>query len=461
MGGGIGFNDFWLFQYVAKIILEGKTLYIDAFEHKSPLIFFLNIPFYQIFGETNFARLIITTLIPIADTFLFFLVSRKIFKQDIFKTNLSVLIYVFYRNLAQIMMPGNNTENFFPSFILLGILSYFKFKENLKNSYLILTGIFISLLFFLKPNFIIFTLPFFIDLFNQFFHTNKWRLIKSILILILPIFVQFIFWYLYFYNQNATNEFFIASFQFNSVYFENNWRIGINESLAFWIRAFPLFLPIILYLSLYFSDFKRIFKLSFEKMLILINGIILFLYVAPISSVFYPYYMLPIIPFFSLLITDKIIIPIKGVKLVFLYILIICSIILWSISTKQIYNTFLGQTKNEIEENNQIANFIKTNTDENETIFAYSYGTIFYYLSNRQAATRFLSANHLLIDYRNNNHFNFSDICIADLEKNKPNYIIFLKDSIYGENKILVDYIFSHYTAEKNFPSYLILKRKN
>ncbi len=114
-------------------------------------------------------------------------------------------------------------------------------------------------------------------------------------------------------------------------------------------------------------------------------------------------------------------------------------------------------------QNQEIANYIKENTNENEKIFFYDYGAVLYRLSDRDSGTRFISASVLLLEYRDNYGFNFNKLFIEDMEKNNTKYVITYvdRDSLYYKNRPLVNYFDSHYTIEKKFDTLEVLRRNN
>ena len=149
------------------------------------------------------------------------------------------------------------------------------------------------------------------------------------------------------------------------------------------------------------------------------------------------------------------------------FFIIIClatSLLLsYTISLKQLYNSLSGPIRNDALQNQEIANYIKENTNENEKIFFYDYGAVLYRLSDRDSGTRFISASVLLLEYRDNYGFNFNKLFIEDMEKNNTKYVITYidRDSLYYKNKPLVNYFDSHYTLEKKFDTLEVLRRNN
>ncbi|PIX98917.1 hypothetical protein COZ22_03860, partial [bacterium (Candidatus Howlettbacteria) CG_4_10_14_3_um_filter_37_10] len=157
-------SDHWIFYYVGKMFAEGGVLYISAWDHKPPIIFVINAIMHLILSDNIIFHRILFTLFAIFDCFLFYrlalIITKKInTKEFTYLSRISLLFYVFFRNLSQFTSSGNNTENFGLTFLLLMVLSYFSYLNNKKSRYLLASGFCFSILFFLKGNFALFSLP--------------------------------------------------------------------------------------------------------------------------------------------------------------------------------------------------------------------------------------------------------------------------------------------------------------
>jgi len=130
-------SDHWIFYYVGKAIANGKLLYIDTWDHKPPLIFEFNALMHFLFGGNLILHRIFLTALAVLDIFLFYKLAKLFAKGLTLGKNgtesvvkVSLLLYVFWRSLAQFASSGNNTENIGLIFLLLMFLAFFKFYSS-------------------------------------------------------------------------------------------------------------------------------------------------------------------------------------------------------------------------------------------------------------------------------------------------------------------------------------------
>ncbi|OIP25237.1 hypothetical protein AUK11_01010 [bacterium CG2_30_37_16] len=455
-------SDHWIFYYVGKMFAEGGVLYISAWDHKPPIIFVINAIMHLILSDNIIFHRILFTLFAIFDCFLFYrlalIITKKInTKEFTYLSRISLLFYVFFRNLSQFTSSGNNTENFGLTFLLLMVLSYFSYLNNKKSRYLLASGFCFSILFFLKGNFALFSLPIILNIIISNLKTLK-RIIRQLFLYGLPLAFHTLIWLLYFYKNDAINDFFTASFIFSSKYMKSAWAGHVSPQGIFIVVLLSFVLPFFLYSLTLIKNLRK--NIEPELTILSYFSIISFVFIIMLGS-FYPYYLLITFPVMILgfiyfwenakPITFKI-----GVS-----ILILSSLLAWTTSMKQFYNFFGGPVAAEAKENKDISEYIKSVTSENDKIVAYTYGATFYELTNRKSGSRFISASVLLLDEREKYGFGFSDIYIKDMEASKPKYVIYPagNDSLYFQNKKLVEYFKSYYSENKSFEDYIILQR--
>lgn len=455
-------SDHWIFFYVGKFLAMGKTIYLDAWDHKPPMGFLINSIMYWIFGANIIWHRIFLTALTIIQTLIFYKFAKLIIKtenkdNDNYLVRLSVLFFVLMSNLSQFTSSGNNTENFAILFLLIAYYVYFIGKDKIIN--LILSGLFISIIILLKPTFMLLALPILIDL---LINRKTWQeFIKNILIFSLPILLHLGFWICYFSQKNALGEFWIAAVSFNSKYAQVAWQNHVSQRGIFLAIISPFLLFYLVVLIPYFQNIKKSFENSNVRFLLLTA--LLTLSLALMNGTFYPYYFLLAIFPLAILVANNIFLDfIKNKKILF-GILILCVIANVAISYKEFYNYFRGTTHLENIENQEIFNYIKSNSDKDDTIIAYTYGATFYIMSDRNSGSRYISASHLLLDEREKFGFNITDKFISDIKKSKPKYCIFPKspDSLYLQNKKAASYLLANFTLEKEFDTYKILRNKN
>src|SRR5690606_800577 len=103
-------------------IVDGGSLYVDAWDHKPPMIFLLNGVMALLLGDNIVLHRIWLTAFAVLDSWLFYLLARQVLPRMLdavhsgidrtVAVRLALLLYVFLRNLSQFTSSGNNTENY-------------------------------------------------------------------------------------------------------------------------------------------------------------------------------------------------------------------------------------------------------------------------------------------------------------------------------------------------------------
>ncbi|RJO62041.1 hypothetical protein C4544_00890 [candidate division WS5 bacterium] len=496
-------SDHWIFYYVGKAVANGQLLYVNAWDHKPPLIFEFNALMHLLFGGNLILHRIFLTALAILDIFLFYKLTN-IFTKEFFARNadkitrVALLLYVFWRSLSQFTSSANNTENIGLIFLLLMYLAFFKFysslssrvkkseaEGSLKNNekkgflhsphaqvsrndksgyiYLLLSGICLSVLFYLKPNFSLLSLPIIIEIFLLSYRSIK-KFVMNYLVFGIPFILQTAFWILYFKSQNALEDFWIASFAFSSAYAKSTWSGNVSPQKVFIVMLLPLAIPLLIFAYRFLRDFKKIRTDN-------TYGFLFFMFLSSLALAFglgsfYPYYFLILLPSFILIIaySGEVFLKIgKPKNLVLVLLLLGGMVVSLGISTKQLLNSFSGSVKSQLNEYQQIANYVKANSNKDEKIVFYDYGAVMYQLAERGSGSRFISASILLLDERDQYGFGLSDAFINDLEKSKPKYWIISKDedSLYYQNKKIILYMLNNFRQDKEFDDYIVLKNKD
>ena len=91
-------SDHWIFYYIGKMVANGGLLYVNAWDHKPPLIFEFNALMHFLFGGNLILHRIFLTVLAVLDIFLFYklasLFSKEFFKRNAEKvTRISLLLY--------------------------------------------------------------------------------------------------------------------------------------------------------------------------------------------------------------------------------------------------------------------------------------------------------------------------------------------------------------------------------
>ena len=479
-------SDHWIFYYVGKIWAQGGTMYVSAWDHKPPLIFVANGIMHLIFGDSIVWHRIWLTVLSIVDVALFWALIKRVIPNIIpchsepseesritspgslvplgmtdLAAKVGLLLYVFWRNLSQFTSSGNNTENYGLIFFLGMVLSYLSFRKDQKWWKMLISGVCFSALFFLKGNFLLLAVPIGILLL-----VDNWKSIRKFfgygIIFVIPLGLQTGFWAYYFYSKGALNDFFIASFQFSAKYAASAWSGDVSNNIVLMLTLLIFLLPMFLFFAIYLKDAKKNLQ-NHDYLLVGLTFLAGLGLTIGVGS-FYPYYFLIFMPISVIIMVYALFsTELNKYLRILLYLALGGSMILsYGVSVKQLYNSLGGSVRAEAQEYRDIAAYVNTNTQPTDKVFAYDYGASFYALSGRDSGSRFVSASVLLLEHRDNFGYNFDQKFIDDMEQSQAKYVVVYRDreNLYYQNKPIVEYFDTHYTLDKTFTKFQVLRRK-
>lgn len=465
-------SDHWIFYYVGKEwIVNGGQLYVDAWDHKPPMIFLYNGVMAALFGDNIVLHRIWFTLFAVIDTWLFYRVITNFIPSLLssLKTQvnseraiqLTLILYVFLRNLSPFASNGNTTENLGLVFLLAMILCFMRFLKTSSLAWLALSGFWVGNLFWIKGNLILLGGVIGLVLLIQGWK-NKPRLALHVLVFVAPILMISATWMAYFAIQGTFQDFMIAAFSFSAKYASSAWAGKLSANIVLLLITSAMLVPAVIFFVL----FARDVRLQFTKPAYQITGLSFLVGLALIGAVgsFYSYYLLIIIPFITIMMMYGLfrlnsLSPLIRKSVVALFVVTIA--LNSAISLRFLANNFGGITVQEGQDFTEAAAYVTEHTQPGDKVFAYDYGATFYEMAQRDSASRFISASHLLLDYRDNFGFGFDEIFLGELEKSKPPFIVLNDRSqeLYFENLPVAEYITEHYKDVAKFGAIDVLKR--
>ncbi len=452
-------SDHWIFYYVGRKWLDGAVLYLQVWDHKSPLIFAINGGMHALFGDNLLLHRTFLTGVSVLSVWLFYLVVSRLLKivygkNSTLSTRIATLVFAFWANLSQFTNSGNNTENFGVVALLAAVLFYLKWKEVKHWKWLLYSGVGISALVFLKINFCILLLPLIIDFIVTL--RKDWKKILSLgAVWIAPLLAQGLLWYSYFAPRGLLGDWWIAMVTFNSKYLRAGWAGNLSGQFIF---LAILGVAALFFVGCYVYLFQDTRKKRANPLIITIGGSALLFSV--ILGTFYTHYYLIVIPYFCTVFA----LYWRQVKhsRLFLVLAVIGAVGSLGISYRQLYNNFYGPTADDFAAMESAASAVNAKTTDKDKIFFYGYGATFYQLADRDSGSRFISASHLLIDEREGFGFGFTDKFIGDMQVSGAKYVIIdpATINIYSENEKAMDYINNRYELELVVNDYQLLRRK-
>lgn len=465
-------SDHWIFYYVGhNWFVDGGDLYVDAWDHKPPMIFLMNGIMAALLGGDIVLHRIWLTAFAVLDAWLFYLLAKRVLPKLLgavgsaidttVAIRLTLLCYVFVRNLSQFTNSGNNTEAYGVILVLLLTLAFLRFLDRGSWWWLSLAGLACGVLFWFKGNFLIFG-----AIIGVLLLINGWRrpgrLALHVLAYIAPIIAVSLGWFAYFAARGTFADFWLASFTFSAKYASSAWGGSVSANIWLFITTAGLLVPALLLFLVYLRDIRVLWR-HVEYQLIgvmFLTGIVL---VGAVGS-FYSYYLLITMPFTVLvMMVGMLRLGSLGRMLRTLIIIgfVATLAVNYAFSTRQLLNTFTGDAHRNAVEQQQAADYVREHTEPSDRIFANAYGATLYQLADRRSGSRFISASVLLLDYRDGFGFGFNDLFISEMEANQTPYVIVGEGTadLYATNTQLQEYFDTHFAEVAAFGDTLVLQR--
>jgi hypothetical protein len=461
-------SDHWIFYYIGKHWFSGQTLYVDIWDHKSPLIYAYNGILDLLVSSNIVWHRITFTVIALLGLWLFYKVAKLLYKNlklpnPEWTARITTLLFAFFANLSEFTNSGNNNENLGIVVLLATVYFYLLYRQKplQKQFMLLISGILASFVFLLKANFAVFLLPLVVDLIILH-KKNIYKIISALAIFAFGTLLHLLIWALYFVNIGTFKEFLRATFSFNSKYMG---ALGYDLNAP----GILIFIGTLALLLMFFAPFllKAVKgftqKVSGYRFLIslLAASAIVFMFLA---GTFYSHYFLITIPYLCLIAGAAAKEVFKTHKKLKVAGLLVIAALLFMVSLKQLYNSYYGSVALEAKNQQAVANYINEHTSPCDKFFAYTYGATFYELAKRDSGSRYTSASHPLIDYKYGFGYDFNRNFIYDMEWSQAKYVVMSSDSedLYRvQNPVLMRYFDRNYHLETQIEGYDILKRND
>lgn len=425
------YGDEMIYLALGEGIRQGLTLYRDIHDNKPPALYILA----AISGSLFWFKIILAfwNMITIV---LFSKLVKKLFPKNSRFVKISTFVFAILTTIP--LFEGNivNSELFMIGFTILGFLILLSKSLTFKN--LLLSGLVFSVgaLFKIPSAFdmpVIFT--FWLVFANKNLNGLSAVLKRSIIVLIgfsIPIAISFV-WYFY---RGALSEYLNAAFLQNVGYL-SSFRPG-DASKSFVIKN----LPVIIRGSVVFVGFLILFlkRKSLSSGFVFTSLWILFsLFAVTLSERPYPHYFVQALPavsiFLGLLLTQKnleqslAIIPLSLAFFVPYYyhfyhyptIPYYSRFIKFAsgkISKEEYFNSFGSQ----VNRNYRLAEFMRTSTPENDSLFVWEDGSTLYALSRNLPPTKYVAGYHI-------KDFTTKKMLAENFGKNPPDNIVLFPES--------------------------------
>lgn len=320
-------DDSALFSLLGKGILEGKILYVDLFDHKGPIIFFINALGQQL-GGYNGIFFLQTVFGLVSLTFLYY-TSKKLESKD--KTVAErilffILVYAVYFYLLQ---QGNRTEEYAQPFISAALFLFVKYatgcKENSEHVshppfYALCYGVILGCLAFLRLNDAVTVCAGILAIFIFLIYKKKYaNLLKNLLAGIAGMALVAVPICLYFRHHGALYDMLYGTFLYN---FKIVGQSGKEQFLDHIFKFTVLYLPIAISCILLVAHLVKERKIRFLDFLL--GCILLFNIIIFCLANRYPHYFASFVPAYLVFLFRYFTF---NKKKVISYIIVVCTIV--------------------------------------------------------------------------------------------------------------------------------------
>lgn len=439
--GGSSYTDSSVFKYIGLSMTKGYVPYLDLFDHKGLLLYFIN--YIGVIISPTIGVWIIEFIFMFVSVLFTYKLARKFTSKPI-----SLLITgIAFSQIYNYFEGGNLTEEYALPFQIISLYIFFDFflnpekysnktqkgKSNLFNIPVFICGICFACVLFLRVNMISIWIVFGIMVLIYCIANKKYlELLKFVLSFLLGILVVTIPMLIYLLKNGALESFINDYILFNIKYSSNAVEMDkIDTFVAFFNTEVTRFAFIIMAIKVYMqikNKEKCYFNVGYlaymlvTLLLISMSGYNFAHYgMTMLPALIYPYCVM-----YQFLEKEKI--KNIGINLMITaYLLYLIIIPVWTQFSVDYLREIYDETTTT--NSNELIDYIIENTKEDELISVFGNNNSFYYLTNRQSASKY-SYQTPIAEYDKeivNEYFN-------DLKENKPKLIIWNIDvSRYSE----------------------------
>ncbi|AZU63995.1 ArnT family glycosyltransferase [Neobacillus mesonae] len=434
--------DSSVFLYIGESMAKyGQLPYRDVFDHKGPLLYFINAMGIKINGAVGVWY--IEFFLMVINLLLLYVIAKIITKNKLTAFVTAVLVTL---PLVKYFEGGNLTEEYAMPFMLVSLYFFVKYifssSDYLPKLHVLLIGASCGSVLLLRPNMIALWISFCFIIFVYFLIQRKFfNLIQSAVLFILGNLLIIIPFAAYYYYHSALDDLVNGYLVFNFGYTDSNGGIETlwNTMLYFWDTSALIGISFLFSIvgivkkrdikSLLLYGSSGLFLLT-SLVLLSISGRVYFHY----GMVLIPCFVIPI-ALFIMLINDQI----KGSyyipKVVFNFALVV----LLGISTIMLAKDkiiFVNTAPPDLV-NEKVVSYIQDHTQKDDRITVVGNKVSYFLLSDRRSASKYLYqapiadiSSQILHEY------------LQDIKTKKPKLIIYPIPSYkggYGE--IVLEYL--------------------
>ena len=443
-------TDVSIWINIAKKMSHGEIMYLDFFDHKGPILYFIYYIGY-ILGK-NLGIWMIDVICNAINVLMIYKISKSILKN---KNKALIITAICMCYLSHLCIENPCTESIALPFILISFYQFTKFTINIrdfKQKESLCTGISLAIVLLLRPNlialWIIYYLYFFIKLIKAKEIKHLQQIVTFSIIGVIIVFLPVIF---YLIINRAFTDFINTYLIFNLEYASNKEKSMITVIQYFMYHTNYIIAFMCVAYILLICEKRNLDNTEYEYLKLSCIYFIFSFYLAIMPQRRYMHYLIPILP--SLIIPLAIILKRINLNRKTNIILIVTFILYTSFS--------LFNTKTRIEEYSSYTSFykeiskeVKQITKQEDNVLVLGNKAIIYLMSDREYKGKYLyqlpmanenkeMSNKIIKEIKNDLPdiiVNFIDIKEDD-EKNLTNFKdeikIILNENYYNKDDII------------------------
>jgi len=239
--------DSAVFQYVAKMMLKGYLPYRDTFDHKGPLLYFINLAGMLINEKWG---IWVIEFIFLTTSFIFMYKSFRLWCGRFF--SLLVLLFSF-APMSKFFYGGNYSEEYSIAFISISLyifLDYFK-NNRVNELRLMVCGFTFMSTFLLRPNNAGMWVAMILCVLVRLYLKKDFKpLLRFILLFLAGCFVCFVPILIWLLSKGIFTDFYECFVSFNTLYAETGFLERFKSFISF-LKYYPVLLSVIICLFFY------------------------------------------------------------------------------------------------------------------------------------------------------------------------------------------------------------------
>lgn len=285
-------GDVAIFMLIGKGISEGKICYVDLFDHKGPILFFIEALGWAIDGRTGIWFIeCVGTIVSVA----LIIKTCKLLKSKwIWPTVATALVYLY------IFGHGNLSENYSLPFVYVCLYLAAKYYTSGKAEhpllYALVYGICFGILAFIRVNnALIICAVVLVIIVGLAKKKETKNLLLNILVGVVGIALASIPVCVYFYSKNALYDMIYCTFLYNLLYAGVSTHVSIFSSITVFFKYIVLYLPLV-FSTAVFAYKVKIERSGFSTAMLVASSLSLLMLA---YSNIYDHYFITAIPVFT------------------------------------------------------------------------------------------------------------------------------------------------------------------